>query len=84
MSDPKADAQAHVEGEFPDWCIERAKELADAHGADYWWPYLDMVGRENRYLFGDPFPETDPRRESRRREAVEHQRVLDAGRFADE
>lgn len=68
---------------FPEWCIDRAKELADAHGSDYWWPFLDTVARQNEMLYGRPFPEKDPARESRRQKAVEHQRVLDAGRFVD-
>lgn len=68
----------------PEWCIDRAKEIADLHGSEFWLPYLEVVYRENLALYGDPFPEEDPAvvAERKRRDRVrDRQRVLAPERF---
>lgn len=66
---------------IPKWCIDRAKDVAPT--GDPWFPYLNLVMRENEMMYGDPLPERDPEKEARRRRAVKHQRVLAPERFSD-
>lgn len=71
--------------DVPEWVIERAKDNAERFGDDRekWGPFIRFTLDELEMYYGWPLPEKDPRRESRRREAVERQRVLDLDRWTD-
>lgn len=85
--EPVSELQDHTEPAFPEWCIERAKEYADASGSNYWLPWIDYVASENEMLYGHPFPERDPvvvAEERRKQEVRDRQRVLEPERFTNE
>lgn len=66
---------------FPQWCIDRAKELAERRDDEQWLAYLDEVAQENIARHGRPWPPKDPEREALRQKAAERQRVIAAERF---